>query len=530
MQTLFILGGYVSFFSRNMRTSLCFISLLTTFSTLSLAEEFSNQANLPHQLKLVDGYYPEYPPTKATDSSKEKLIEQGEYLSKMGDCISCHTNVEKRTPAYSGGLPIATPFGTFYSPNITPDKETGIGKWSKKDFFNALKHGKNPDGQNYFPVFPFVYFSNITEEDAEALYEYFMSIPAIHQKNTPLPFPFSVPGARLSLLGWDLLFFYPNKVESLYVANQSKEWNRGRYIVDGLGHCSMCHTPLNPLGATKERHYLTGTFIDGYWAPNITQLGLKSATHQEVADVLNSNELLHNAGPIAGPMAEVVHNSLKYLTPEDRMAISVYLKSVKSEEYLGLPPSKSRPSLRRGRQVYLSACIACHQNGEMSAPIIGNGESWAKRLKSSGLNNLYNNVIYGYNSMPIKGACVTCSNNDIISAVDYILDKSLSRSDKLFLKKNTPTKTPKTGKEIYEKHCSACHTNGESGAPIIGDKKAWDEITKQNFDILIKNTITSDKHHKNGNGNCDKCTTGEISEAIKYILTESKTSGDYYLW
>ncbi|OGV29528.1 MAG: cytochrome C [Legionellales bacterium RIFCSPHIGHO2_12_FULL_35_11] len=495
------------------------------YSTTTLAEENKESAPI---LKLVDGYYPEYPATKPTDESKADLVKKGEYLSKIGDCISCHTNVKQRTPAYAGGLPIATPFGTFYSPNITPDKETGIGKWTKDDFLHALKHGKNPDGQNYFPVFPFVYFANITEEDSEALYEYLMSIPPVHQQNIPLPFPFNMPGARFSLLGWDLLFFYPNKVDTLYVPGQSEQWNRGRYIVDGLGHCSMCHTPLNPLGATKDKHYLTGAFIDDFWAPNITKLGLESASEQEVADIFKSNKLLHNAGPVAGPMAEVIHNSLKYLTDDDRMAISIYLKSVESEEYLGVPPSNNPPSLSRGRQVYLSACIECHQNGEMTAPIIGNSANWTNRLKEAGIEKLYKNVIYGYNSMPIKGACVTCSENDIISAVDYILDKSLSRSDKLSLEKEKTKLHPKTGKEIYDSNCAVCHNNGKDGAPKIGDTQIWNSKIKQNFDVLVKNTVFGNNHPKNGD--CKTCNTGDIVEAIKYILKESNTDGDYNLW
>ncbi|MDF1758299.1 MAG: c-type cytochrome [Legionellaceae bacterium] len=505
--------------------SLCVIVLAATFSTLSFAEESPAPKS---SLQLIDGYYPAYPPTTPRSSSNEQQVERGEYLSKMGDCISCHTDVKKGTPAYAGGLPIATPFGTFYSPNITPDMETGIGKWTKEDFHNALKHGKNPEGQNYFPVFPFIYFANITPEDSEDLYEYLMSIPAVHQKNTPLPFPFSVPGARFTLLGWNLLFFYPNQVESLHDESKSEAWNRGRYIVDGLGHCSMCHTPLNPLGASKKRYYLTGAFIDGYWAPNITKLGLESATHQEVADIFSSGDLLHDRGPVAGPMAEVIHNSLKYLTSSDKLAISTYLKTVESDEYLGVPASNEPPSLRRGRKVYLSACIECHQNGEMSAPIIGNGESWRYRLKTSGLSGLYKNVIDGYNSMPIKGACVTCSNNDIVSAVDYILNESLSRSERLSLNKEKSQKPVKSGQEIYETHCSTCHTDGKNGAPVIGDKKAWDPLIKQNFDILVKNTVNSEKHPKNGR--CESCSTGEIVEAVKYIVSQSKSSGNYILW
>lgn len=511
---------------KNNMISLCaFAAILSISAPLCAAETAHEQT--PSSLPLIDGYYPAYPPTKAAAPEQEELIKRGEYLAKMGDCISCHTDVKGDTPAYAGGLPIATPFGTFYSPNITPDKETGIGTWSEQDFIRALKEGRDPQGRNYFPVFPFVYFANVTDDDARALYAYFMSLPPVHQPNKSLPFPFNVPGARFTLWGWDLLFFYPNATFKPD-PEQSSAWNRGKYIVDGLGHCSMCHTPLNPLGSPKTRYYLTGAFIDGYWAPNITKLGLGSATPEEISDVFVLNQLLNKAGPVAGPMAEVNHNSLQYLTEADRLAIGTYLKTVESEEPLGLPGSDAAPTLSRGKQVYLSSCVICHQNGEMSAPIIGNGPNWYRRLKSSGLAGLYRHVIQGYNSMPIKGACVTCSDNDLIAAVDYILNESLSRSERLDLAANGAKKFPTQGKTLYNENCAVCHDSGKSGAPIIGDKKAWQPLIDKNIDVLVQNTINGKQHPKNGG--CKTCSTGEILDAVKYIVKQSKTEGDYSLW
>ena len=381
--------------------------------------------------ELHDGYYPIYPLTVAKNNISEDKIKRGEYLSKMGDCIACHTNTEEGTPVFAGGLPIATPFGTFYTPNITPDLKTGIGKWSEQDFIRSLKHGLSPEGRNYFPVFPFVYFSNLTDEDASDLYAYFMSIPAVEKVNKSLPFPFNVPGARLSLWGWKLLFFFPNE-KIVEDATKSPEWNRGNYIVNGLGHCSLCHTPLSPLGAPIQRYFLTGGFIDGYWAPNITKRALDGIDDEDVIKVFTEGRLLNNAGPVAGPMAEVNHNSLMYLTHDDLKSIGVYLKTVESEERLGVPGSDAKPSLQRGRQVYVSSCIECHQKGEMGAPRIGNGDSFAQRLQDAGgIKALYRNAIKGFNSMPLKGACLTCTDNDIISAVDYLLDQSLTRSQRI---------------------------------------------------------------------------------------------------
>lgn len=479
---------------------------------------------------LLDGYYPAYPPvTLTSDPVKNALIQHGEYLAKMGDCLACHTNVKGGTPAFAGGLPIATPFGTFYSPNITPDKETGIGKWTEQDFIRALKEGRDPHGRNYFPVFPYVYFSKISQEDARAMYTYFMSIPAVKQENISQPFPFNVPGARVSLWGWNLLFFFPHDNEIVYNPDESALWNRGKYIVDGLGHCSMCHTPLNVFGAPKQDYYLTGGFVDGYWAPNITKYGLHSATHTEVADVFSTGELINRAGPVAGPMADVNHNSLQYLTDEDRLAIATYLKTVISKESLGVSPSSAPPTLRRGKEVYLRACDVCHQAGAMSAPRIGDGHNWYMRLKESGLTGLYRHTFHGYNSMPVKGACVMCSENDLISAVNYILNASLSRSQWEDLERGGAQKYPANGRVVYDENCSACHNTGVDGAPKLGDTATWQVLLGQhNVDVLVENVLKGKAHSPNGG--CEACTTGEVIEAIKYMISQSKTKGNYSLW
>lgn len=489
---------------------------------------YSEEKQEPIIEPLIDGYYPAYPPTAPTEGDQQELVKRGEYLAKMGDCIACHTNVKGKTPAFAGGLPINTPFGTFYSPNITPDKETGIGNWTEKDFIRALKEGRDPQGRNYFPVFPYVYFSKMTDDDARALYAYFMSIPAVKQKNKPLPFPFGVPGARFSLWGWNLLFFFPEDNDVPYDPQHSPAWNRGKYIVDTLGHCSMCHTPLNIFGAPKNRYYLTGGFIDGFWAPNITHYGLRSASRYEVADVFGKNQLINRAGPVAGPMAEVNHNSLSNLTEDDRVAIATYLKTVVSEEPLGVEPSESQPTLKRGKQVYVNACIICHQEGKMGAPLNGDGANWYRRLKASGLTGLYRHAIQGYNSMPVRGACVTCSDNDIIAATDYILNQSLSRSQWQDLATGRAAKYPSNGKQVYEENCSMCHNEGKQGAPKIGDKAIWQPIIAKNMDVLIEQTVNGEYHPKNGG--CKHCTTDEVIEAIKYMVSQSKTEGNYSLW
>ena len=390
--------------------------------------------------------YPTYPPTQAVNGNQAAAIKRGEYLIKMGDCIACHTNTERGGAPFSGGLAMNTPFGTFYTPNITPDHKTGIGTWTEHDFIRSMKEGINAKGHHLFAGFPFVYFSNITNQDARDMYAYLMSIPAVESTNKPMPFPFNIPGARAAFFGWKLLFFYGND-PIRPDQTQSAEWNRGRYIVDGLGHCSMCHTPLNALGSPEKKFYLTGGFIDGYWAPNITRDGLDSATDDEVNRVFVNNELINHAGPVAGPMAEVNHVSLMYLTDDDRFAIITYLKTVTTPDPHSLLPSDKPPTLFRGKQVYRQACVICHQNGETSAPLIGKSSSWFSRLTDNGLAGLYRNAINGYNNMPIKGACVTCSDNDIRAAVDYILNESLSRSQWLDMQ---PTRLDENAHQVRD--------------------------------------------------------------------------------
>lgn len=497
--------------------------LLSLFAQILFAQDF----NHPKLEPLLDGFYPPYPQVTVKAPFTAEQVSRGEYLSKAGDCIACHTNVKLKTGQFSGGLPIETPFGTFYSPNITPDKGTGIGKWTEKQFIRAMREGISADGSNHFPVFPYVYFSNLNDDDVKDLYAYFMSIPAVHHQNHKLPFPFNLPGARFSLWGWKLLFFFPNE-KYKYDPQHSKIWNRGKYLVDGLGHCSMCHTPLNFLGAPKQRFYLTGGFVDGYWAPNITKAGLKGHNRYQIADIFVSGQLLNNAGPVAGPMADVNHNSLGYLTKDDRVAIASYLKTVESEDPFVLPDLNKEAPLKRGKQVYVNVCIICHQNGAMSAPLIGDSSNWYRRLQSSGLTALYRHVINGYNSMPIKGACLTCNDDDIVDAVDYILDASLTRTQKIELKKGGAEAFPSKGHDIYNENCAVCHNDGKFGAPKIGDKNAWKPLLEKGLDKLVDNTLKLD-HHPN-NGGCFRCTHSEIVESVKYMVQESKSEGDYSFW
>ncbi|HEU4707935.1 MAG TPA: cytochrome c, partial [Methylophilaceae bacterium] len=194
-------------------------------------------------------------------------IARGKYLAQAGDCIACHT--VPGTPIFSGNRALPTPFGTLYSPNITPDKETGIGTWTADDFYRTMHEGRSKDGSLLYPAMPFASYTKVTREDSDAIYAYLRSIPAVKEPRRPheMKFPYN---NRSLLIGWRTLFFD----EGEYVPDKAKsaEWNRGAYLVQGLGHCSMCHTPINMLGGSSQANAFKGGLIPmQYWyAPSLT--------------------------------------------------------------------------------------------------------------------------------------------------------------------------------------------------------------------------------------------------------------------
>jgi mono/diheme cytochrome c family protein len=193
------------------------------------------------------GTYPTYPEIDYGSGEQTAAIKRGEYLVKIGDCIACHAATEPGSKAFAGGLPIATPFDTFFTPNITPDKETGIGQWTEAEFIKAMHEGVRPDGSNSFPAFPYIFFNRVRDADLKDIWTYLKTLAPVMQesKGNTLPFPLDVRSAQY---GWKMLFFYPDRDVSTEDPARSETWNRGAYLVNGLGHCSMCYTPMNILG------------------------------------------------------------------------------------------------------------------------------------------------------------------------------------------------------------------------------------------------------------------------------------------
>src|SRR5262245_22227043 len=267
--------------------------------------------------------------TAAAAAADPAQLERGAYLFIAADCQACHTDVKNKGALMAGGRALATPFGTFYSPNITPDPETGIGNWTDEDFIRALREGVSPAGDYYFPVFPYPSYTRITDQDIRDLKAYLFSLPPVKQTNKEheVDFPF---GWRFTLGPWQWLNFTSGPLSP--DPSKSGTWNRGAYLVRALGHCGECHTPRGWLGGTDEEYALSGTpdGPEGQKVPNITPdkaTGIGGWEKADVVRVLRTGMLPD--GDYAGDgMGETVDFSTSKLTDADRDAMAEYLLSL----------------------------------------------------------------------------------------------------------------------------------------------------------------------------------------------------------
>ena len=310
-------------------------------------------------------------------ASDPNVVARGSYLAKAADCMPCHTSA--RDKAYAGGLKINTPFGAIYSPNITPDRETGIGAWTFDAFRKAVHSGIRADGKYLYPAMPFDAFTMISEDDLAALWAYFRSLTPIRQPNreNELSFPFSI---RYGMLAWRLMFFRERAFEP--DSTKSAQWNRGAYLVEALGHCGDCHTPRNIMGATIAGKRFQGAKIDQWYAPNITAEALAKTNGWDKSQLIAFLKKGAASNSTAlGPMQEVVHDGLSFLSSNDLDAMASYLLDRGNEQ----DPPKSAPVARKlapevekhAAKLYADNCASCHQsNGQGVAgsvpPVAGN--------------------------------------------------------------------------------------------------------------------------------------------------------------
>jgi mono/diheme cytochrome c family protein len=293
-------------------------------------------------------------------------IARGKALTEAGGCASCHT-ADPAKP-FAGGKRIDTPFGGIYTPNLTPDRETGLGAWSDDDFYRALRFGVSRDGSRYYPAFPYPNFSRLTRQDILAIRAYLATLAPVSNasRGADLRWPFNY---RVVMRGWNWLFFKPG----ILMPDQQKstDWNRGRYLVEGVAHCGACHTPKNIFGADKRGRTLGGGRVAGMFAPrldNAERSGLKSWSVEDITEYLQSGR---NAKSHAGElMSEVVVNSTSKMSDGDIRAIAVYLKDLPAgaSEPQVTPPSPAQ--MAEGKKLYDGACVACHEANGSGSPRI----------------------------------------------------------------------------------------------------------------------------------------------------------------
>lgn len=305
-------------------------------------------------------------------ASNSELVKRGEYLTRVGDCAACHTADPGRP--FAGGLAIPTPFGKIYTPNITPDPDTGIGQWSDADFMRAMHEGIGKGGERLYPAFPYVEFTRVTEQDALAIRAYLNTVAPVHYTPPPneLNFPFNL---RWLMIFWNLFNFD----EGRFVPNpqQSAEYNRGAYLVEGLAHCEECHTPRNFMQGLKKSERFAGATQAGWQAYNITpdRAGGIGGWSDEALIAYLSTGAADGHASAAGPMAEVVQNSTQYLTDEDLRSIVVYLRAqppiaggvTRARDAFGQPAVDDVTALRgttvtsvNGAQLFVANCASCH--------------------------------------------------------------------------------------------------------------------------------------------------------------------------
>ncbi|MGA9794456.1 MAG: cytochrome c [Rhizomicrobium sp.] len=332
---------------------------------LALAALVSWLWSAAHQPKIVQ--LPPAPlPTlmrPIPNSANAALLRRGRYLVVAGDCVSCHTR--DRAHPFNGGLGLNTPFGVIYSPDITGDEQTGIGTWTNDQFFRALNDGVAANGTHLYPAFPYPHFTIVSRPDSDAILAYLKTVPGTAYTPPPnaLPFPLDL---RISAAAWHMMFFrnHPFQPDSA----KSTAWNRGAYLVKGLGHCGACHTAKNVFGAEKDSERLEGAKLDNWFAPDLTgnaRTGLGKWSAADIVEFLKTGRNAHSDA--AGSMAEVVAYSTSQMSDADLSAIATYLKSVAASPSTAIQ-APDAAAMRAGAAVYSDSCTACHRAAGKGGP------------------------------------------------------------------------------------------------------------------------------------------------------------------
>lgn len=313
-------------------------------------------------------------------------IQKGLYLARAGDCAACHTADPAKPMA--GDYSLETPFGTIYTANLTPDPETGIGKWNADDFYKAMTKGMEPDGRRLYPAFPYTHFTILKREDSDALFAYLKTLDPINQRIQPPKFAWPLTW-RFVMRGWNLVNFDPHPFQP--DPQKSAVWNRGKYLVEGLGHCAMCHSPKNVLGAEKQDNRFSGGEVEGWWAPSLSgdkRDGIGDWTKDDLVSFLKYGRNERSAA--FGPMSDVIEDSTRYLNDQDLEAIATYVKEIPArgdDAPAKLSDEESKQAQSVGGEIYAAQCSACHAPDgagvpTMFAPLKGSSLAQSRNPKT----------------------------------------------------------------------------------------------------------------------------------------------------
>jgi mono/diheme cytochrome c family protein len=332
-------------------------------------------------------------PSRSASPQDFDAVERGRYLSAVADCGSCHTVPETGHP-FAGGRAIETPFGVLAAPNITPDRETGIGSWTNDEFDAAVRHGRSRDGARLYPAMPFPYYTRMSRQDVADIRAYLNTVEPVHNavKVNRLPFPLNV---RASMIAWDALYFKPGEFRP--DTSKSKQWNRGAYLVQGPGHCGACHTPKTFLGGDKSSSALQGNALQSWTAPDIS--GKQALRNWSIDDIVGYLRTGHNKNAAAaGLMGEVVSLSTSHMTDDDVKAVAVYLKDLS-----GAPAKKSQPPekdvMTAGAAIYQDLCSACHRSDGKGVPYMFPNLSEAATVSAENPDTVLHVLLQGAQSV-----------------------------------------------------------------------------------------------------------------------------------
>ncbi|WP_028601312.1 c-type cytochrome [Ottowia thiooxydans] len=324
------------------------------------------------------------------------LRERGAYLARAGNCMACHTT--RASAPWAGGRTIATPFGTLYSSNLTPDPDTGIGQWNAAAFWRALHNGRSRDGRLLYPAFPYTHTTQLVRADSDALYTFLKSLPPVRSAvpDHQLSWPF---GTQAALAVWRALYFQPGSYREEQA--RGEQWNRGAYLVRGVAHCSACHTPRDGLAGADWQDFSGGLIpAQGWYAPSLVsdrEAGVGKWPVEDIVQLLRTGYA--RGASTSGPMAEVVSQSTQYLSSEDLTAMAIYLKSLPQTNadspQPGLANRQSSSRTIAGQKIYDERCASCHgSQGEGIAgaypPLAGNRAVTLPRTE-----NLLQMLLYG---------------------------------------------------------------------------------------------------------------------------------------